>query len=181
MTPVDINSFRLTSPIQDIRPSSRSQLVKSAKKRRQRPKFLRKPLTWYIFMALATAGLVWQLYDIIKLFFAYGTVTELLVVVPSNITAPALSICLPYDDFIIRNKLFAKYPQLSNITSIKLTDLDTLVTIKDIFEMTPNLAELFVYCMYRKPREYVRFVGSGAECAKIFGVQRYYSKFGITC
>lgn len=42
--------------------------------------------------------------------------------------------------------------------------------------MTPLIKDLFVYCMYRKPREYVRFVGEGAECTKIFSVQRYYSE-----
>lgn len=98
---------------------------------------------------------------------------------PTNVTAPALSLCFPYDELAIRDKLFAKWPELKKLEPLHLKDLDSKMMLKDIFEMTPTIRELFTYCLYRTPRSYTRYEKYKAECTQVFNVTKYYSKLAI--
>lgn len=100
-------------------------MSKPRKKKKKVNRFVetikKKSMTWYIVMLAATAGLIWQLQDIMTLYFEYQTVTELVVDVPDNITAPALSLCFPYDELANRDQVNKAFPELA-----KKADNDTL-------------------------------------------------------
>ncbi|KAI1282111.1 hypothetical protein HDE_13210 [Halotydeus destructor] len=128
-------------------------------------------------MLLASAGLSYQLYEITYLYFEFLTVTELIVTIPTNMSAPALSLCFPYQELSDKQKLDDKIPEIRNKSVVKMADLAGKLTIKDMFDMTPKPSGMFDYCMYREPKSYRRHLElNGEKCDERFVISKYYKQ-----
>lgn len=129
--------------------------------------------------------LIYQVVDITNLYFKYETVTVLKVVVPDNLTCPALSVCFPYDQLISRAHLSQVLPHLDNKEVLKLADLETL-SIQQLFEMTPEpIDDLLTGCIFRSPNSFSQNVLT-VNCTSVITITKFYKqqyicyKFALT-
>ena len=134
----------------------------------------RKSIVWFLLTIVCIVGLILQLENIIELYFEYETVSELSIDVPTNITAPAMSLCIPYTEIIDREKLTEIMPHTENETILLLSDVQHL-TLSQMFLSVPMPAGLLKVCIYRAPYSYARFTGS-EDCEDVFTVERYYKQ-----
>ena len=152
-----------------------SQTTKAARKQNPIIALIRrKSFIWFLLTAACIAGLIFQLENIIELYFDYETVSELSIDVPTNITAPATSLCFPFTEVLDREELAKKFPRTRNEKIITLNDVQRL-TVSQMFHMVPMPAGLLKMCIYRAPFSYARFTGV-EDCEDIFQVERYYKQ-----
>lgn len=145
----------------------------------------KKSIIFYFLFATAIAGLIYQLYDIISLFFKYETVSELSIDVPTEILAPAMTLCFPVWEIINITKLTTEKKIIEQAESYgkkfrKETDprdLDFLiktVPLADMFKASPPPTGIIETCIYRKPYSYARYPGFSTVCDDVFVIERFF-------
>ena len=137
-------------------------------------------LTNYLMFAVCSVGLLYQVIEISILYFTYTTTDNEDLVAPGFTPNPALSLCFRYGDIINYDMLNEKYPE-ANISyseqkAVDYIGLYPLVTIKDLFEMTPNIPDILLACKLRQSSGIFIDSYEGEEiCSKIFAVTKYYT------
>lgn len=95
----------------------------------------KKKWYWYVIVVIGTVILFIQLWEIGSTYFEYLTVTEVLITVPENLTAPALSLCLPYFT-IITEEHMDKYRLTKHKNKLEswkqIGSVETLFTIEQV-------------------------------------------------
>ena len=106
----------------------------------------------YVILVLSTVGFVYQAWSVLSQYFSYETVTVLAIIMPNVLTAPAISICFPYAQVINQRKVLRSYPDLAE-KPFNLTTLGAVLTIADIFQMTPkaDVDKTVASCAFRTP------------------------------
>src|SRR5207302_906477 len=59
-----------------------------------------------LYRVLCLVGLSFQLYEVLKLYLEYNTVSDIEISVPVKLTPPDVSICIRYVDIVDYNLLF---------------------------------------------------------------------------
>ncbi|KAI1301593.1 hypothetical protein HDE_03439 [Halotydeus destructor] len=154
--------------------SSRKRISRQDDEKRKRPSG--RGLFWYVCASLTLFGLGWQLYSISVLYQRYETVTETVVEVPSQLAAPALSLCFRYAELLDRRRFSLEVTNDSNEVSIlEVGHTQNKMTVAKIFEMTPDGTELITECMFRRYNSYLRrFLRTNNECMNKFSVLKYF-------
>jgi hypothetical protein len=123
-------------------------------------------------------GFMMQVVTISESYFTYDVRIVNEISFPFKLPIPGLSVCFRYGDIFDYDLFEEKYPE-ANITYEQgleddFADLSNIVTIEDLFEMTPNDEELYVSCSMRKPASFFLEDWEGDNCSKIFQVSKFY-------
>ena len=104
----------------------------------------KKPSFW-LFLSLAFAGLIWQLMSICQLYFQYKVVTRITIFIPTIINPLALNLCLKmpliFDYEGIRNSTGNNWTYDAIISGRRLATENKLMhnlTIEQMFKFTPQ-------------------------------------------
>ena len=105
--------------------------------------FLNKKPTFWLFLILAFAGLIWQLVSICKLYFQYKVVTKTTVFIPTIINPMAVNLCveiLNIFDYKGIRKSNGKNWTYDGIISQQqsFTELLHDLTVEQMFKFTPQ-------------------------------------------
>ena len=122
-------------------------------------------------------GCMWQISSISKIYFKYETSTELKLSIPGELPAPDLSVCFRYSDIfnVSRfnvNRTGDKLSESQNEDAIK--QIQSVVTIADIFEYTPPTDLVIVKCRVRLPDEYRYREFNVSQCRESFKIYNFY-------
>ena len=106
----------------------------------------------FIMVCVALVGLIYQMYDLTTIYLEYATYTEIEIQEPENISMPAMTICTPNTSMIMNQTLqqdTARYPKsfvdlVTRGAALSLRDVQTVLTIKDIFDLTPEPTQVFM-------------------------------------
>ena len=118
-------------------------------------------------------GFVYQVSEISIEYFAYRTSTKVALQLEHNFINPSIIICSRYTDIIDRTN-YEKYGIHSKATymlSEHLSDMSKL-TIKDIFELTPDTNKTIIGCQFRN-NEYNMDSYNRDVCYSMFNVTKY--------
>lgn len=133
-----------------------------------------------IVVLFAILGCSFQLQSIFVTYFKYSIGTKLISDDDKKfMDTMSLSICTPYADILDYKKLL----QLKQIDMRKLTRLDKLMktqdvlTVKEIFDLTPDEKAIVNYCALRYPstRIFTR-TNNATTCNTLFNVTKYYTQ-----
>ena len=128
----------------------------------------------FTFIALCIMGFVFQVYNIGNNYFKYLTATTTDIKMPLKLRTPAVSLCVRYGD-VIKGK-DGKWTYTMNDTERMehLLHLQTTMTLKNIFEMTPPTENLLTSCLQRKQGSYRAIEYNASECGPLFKISKYF-------
>lgn len=139
-----------------------------------------KSFFWFMCLILAGGALLAQLWDLTQTFLKYDVVTELSVSAPTVTQMPALSLCFPFTKILDIDQLDKHHPALADKLydeKLAITDTENVLTIQDIFDMTPKETAVVKSCKYRIPHRYpLQQLNNSVDCAQTFKVARYYKQ-----
>src|SRR5438067_616330 len=108
-----------------------------------------------LFRFLCLLGCIYQLSDILNLYFKYETITQVSVEQEDEITPVDVTLC-------------SRIQELLN-GPVKI-DRNVSDTIKKYFEFTPAIESVMNGCMIRKPNRYGFMEINSKECYSYFNV-----------
>lgn len=134
-----------------------------------------------LFFCLSVAGLVYQIVLISTSYFAYEAKSSVVMNMPEEEEIPSLTVCWRYADIIDMDKLRSinsAIPELdtTNDETIKnsIWIIQSLVTVKQILDMNPQLDVAFGDCIIRYPGNYMAQPFDVKKCQRTFIVARYF-------
>ena len=134
---------------------------------------IRKFLLSNSFKIFCLMGFVYQVSEISVEYFAYRTSTKVALQLENKFINPAIIFCPKYTDIIDRSnhEKYGIHSKARYITSEQLNDMSKL-TIKDIFELTPDTNNTMIGCQFRN-NEYNMDSYNRDQCYSMFQVTKY--------
>ena len=127
-----------------------------------------------VFKLLCLVGFVYQITEISLQYFAFKTSTKITFELDNKFIDPSVIFCTRYTDVIDRTN-YQKYDihprRTYNLKEI-FTDM-TKLTVKDIFDLTPDPKEVIMGCQYRENDYRVKTL-TRSQCYSRFHVVKYY-------
>lgn len=136
---------------------------------------LLKNVSTLIYALLCCSGCSYQIYKLSVLYFEYQTITEVFIEMPITFEPPSLSLCIRYTGIIDYPRVQSDKPHLKYDSNLPIWELQSRLTINDIFNYTPSVDFLISYCNIRSPIDN-RMSNYTSECNKIFKIEKYYSQ-----
>lgn len=133
-----------------------------------------------LYNVLVIAGLSWQVYEVSNMFFMFDVQTHLDINFDEIIYTPDMSVCIKYYDVLDMEKF-------NSIKSLRLSvdaigkdrllrddEVQSKITIKELFELTPSELQSMDACFYRDAEiyQYV-YNNSCVYCYQHFQVKKY--------
>ena len=125
------------------------------------------------------AGFAVQFIAVSHLYFKYQTQTEVVVSVASILTVPRLSVCWRYVDILDIRRLKKNrgiHVRLPLVGSKPVSDFQSKLVVKDIFEYSPTSDEIYEKCLIRHPGTYFVNRFTKEQCRNNFNISRYYHR-----
>lgn len=141
---------------------------------------IEKPVTMGIvkvfFYTLCVIGCSYQLTSIIESYFRYHQTSVSKYFIPQHLKPPTTSFCVPYIDILdIKNMKLRNGIEISKLSkSNQMEILSNILTIRNIFDMTPNSKDLIASCRIRKHNTLMEPLSSEG-CYLNFQIQKYFS------
>ena len=137
----------------------------------------KKPSFWF-FLILAFAGLMWQLVCICQLYFQYKVVTRTTVFIPTIINPMALNLCVDmssiFDYSGIRNSTGNNWTYDAVISQLELnTQLLHDLTVEQMFEFTPPKHDLVDEVILTNRSFSIKIDLVGHDAKKVVKVDKY--------
>ena len=129
-----------------------------------------------IFGCICLSGFLFQIHSICIIYFAYDTATAIYINLPDVLQVPDFSWCIRYYDvfdhkgFTEKTGFNYKSPEFKE----RYSELQQVVTIRDIIEFTPRVEGLCVNCLVRYPNSYTLHDFNGTQCLTQFTIRKYY-------
>lgn len=128
-----------------------------------------------------TIGLLYQVYEVSDLFFAYRTQTAVQIAMETNIVIPSFSICFRAIDFVLnRKKSGRKYPKTRDANTLPKIPVDLVMdvlgstTVHEILREAPEPKVLMSSCRLRQSDFYsLMYYNDHTDCNKLFNVTSY--------
>ena len=126
-------------------------------------------------------GLIWQTILMTGLFLQYDVVNEVEISAPQSMSMDvSISICPLYASFLKKTELSALLTA-KGLPSIDVEDsenlannIEGLLTLEEIFKLTPKSSELLQFCRYRQKESYLIF-NATTDCDKqVFHVVKFF-------
>lgn len=131
-----------------------------------------------LFLILSLLGLVYHVYHMSHLYMSYPTLTEIEIKIAEFIDRPSLAVCIYYPKLLNRTSLstMMKTKRIENLnsTSLELQDVESFLTIKDIFELTPPAEDLLEECIHRIPGRFDLWAKNSEGCKEVYDVEKYF-------
>lgn len=130
------------------------------------------------FIVFCLVGFLYQSSGLIQYYLAYGTLTSVMMELPSTFNCPDLSVCWRYSD-IFDAELFNRDAE-RDVIDTKLDSLQQFqqmqlaVTIADIIKYTPDPNVTFLKCRLRMFNSYEFQELSDQNCNQLFDVRNFY-------
>lgn len=128
---------------------------------------------------ICLTGFMIQVIEVSRLYFRYSTQTEVGVFVADELEPPSLSVCFRYIDILNRTRLSQEL-KIHVKSPIRVTEdihyIQSLLRIKDIFEFSPRLEDIYESCIIRFPNEYQVHKLTKDKCRENFKMHRYYHR-----
>lgn len=142
--------------------------------------------TSVFYLAFCIAGFVYQVVLISNVFFRYDVILNNELYLPGKLKLPGLNVCFRYGDIIDFDMINAKYPgkNLTYEEGVKnnFEDLQNVVTIEDIYDMTPYDPDILIFCSVRTvPSYYLTDLKGDEECHKLYWEVTQYFIMGLIC
>ncbi|KAI1281974.1 hypothetical protein HDE_13132 [Halotydeus destructor] len=136
-------------------------------------------LLWLIVVIVSSAAMSYQLYDITRLYLQYDVVSELIVRPPKNVSMPGFSTCSRYVELLQADQIDKLYPGSDLATKIRsnrigIMDTEQLLTIEDIFRLTPEPADILQACRFRTPDTFDLVKSTLQDCYNVFDIGKYF-------
>lgn len=134
-----------------------------------------------IFWSFCLFCLIFHVSEISLDYFAYTASAKVRLDIPQNVTLPSLSACWRYAD-VLSNEFLTRINQQpvnfdnSDTTGQTVNKIQSLVTLKDINDHTPQIDDLYLDCIIRFPREYVIQWFKKDECKAHFRIEKFVSQ-----
>lgn len=129
-----------------------------------------------IFLAVCWMGCTIQMLIVTEEFFRFDVNTKLEIFFPEKLESPAVSVCFPYVDVMDLDQFNNKYSKSFRrpLTDDDKSEISSLVTLGDVFNLTTRFHELIESCVIRIPG--FRFgsqFGNSTICHKVFESRRF--------
>ena len=140
--------------------------------------FLNQKPSFWLFLILAFAGLIWQLVSICELFFQYKVVTRTTVFIPSIINPMALNLCVQISSIFdyegIRNITGKNWTYDAVISQLQL-EIELLhdLTVEQIFNFTPQEDDLVEKVIFTNSSVSKKITVEGKDVKKLVKVDKY--------
>ena len=136
---------------------------------------MKKVIVKLLFYAFAGIGLIFQLKDIVKDYFAFKTSSKVELLRELNYGNPAIYFCIRFSDILNRSnyKKYGIHSKRHNDTQLLQEELAVL-TVKDIFDLTPDPKDVIEECEYRHDSYRTR-KHSKTDCQKLIHVNKFFS------
>jgi hypothetical protein len=128
---------------------------------------------------ISVTGFLYQTQDVFQVYFEYQTLTHVKIVVPVNVSAPDVSLCVRYVDVFAGEYNISTTGSSDTATDAEALNIRTVqdrVTLKEIFSETPDENQLMSNCLMRKPRDYKLFRLNGSECYERFKINNFFTQ-----
>lgn len=128
---------------------------------------------------ICLTGFMIQIIEVSRLYFRYNTQTEVGVFVADQLQAPSLSVCFRYIDILNRSQLRTGLGLNISEKAFDLADIHRIqsrLRIRDIFEYSPRLEDIYESCVIRFPNEYHVHKLNKDKCRENFKMTRYYHR-----
>ena len=134
----------------------------------------------FIIFLCATLGFVYQLQSTLIGYFRHQTITRTSNVYHiDSMSVMSISICLPYVDILDYERLYKERKLKLNKLARKerFNALQDIVTVRDIFDFTPDSQSIISSCSLRinSPRV-MTFLSDRVECNKQLTIKKYFSQ-----
>lgn len=132
-----------------------------------------------VFYVFAAVGLILQLKDVVKDYFAYKTSSKVELLRQADSVNPALVFCVRFTDVLNRSnyKKYGIYPTRHNDPK-KIQEDFSLLTVRDVFDLTPNSTDFIQECEYRHD-SYHTTKHTKSECTSLFKVLKFFNRQDI--
>ena len=134
------------------------------------------------FKLLCLTGFLHQILEISIAYFAYKTSTKIVFELENKFINPAIIFCVRYPAILDRSnyRKYGIYPRYRYNKTEMSSDMSKL-TIKDIFDLTPDANQVILSCEYRE-NYYQLFLTpyNRSECYSLFHVTKY-QEGGFIC
>ena len=140
--------------------------------------FLDKKFSFWLFLILAFAGLIWQLVCICQLYFQYKVVTKTTVFIPTIINPMALNLCVQmrsiFDYEEIRNST-GKNWTYDAIVSEQQSETKLLhdLTVQQMFKFTPQKNDVVDQIYFTNSSLSNEIIVNGNDAKKLVKVDKY--------
>ena len=141
----------------------------------QRPSLL----ATLIILTMSVIGFTAQLAQVSMQYFAYRTTTQVTLSTPEAIKFHTISLCIRYSDIldtesvqrdtgIVWNRNWSDWQVAF--------DMESLLTVDQIFKYTPSHRSILRECMYRADNWTFVMENRGHVCERLFQIRRYFTQ-----
>lgn len=124
------------------------------------------------------SGLIWQSSLITMLYVEYRVINLFSLSIPKQVAVdPSISICPSHYQLINRSEFSKLLNQRGirgvDVSNLTIRDAEGILTIDDIFRLTPRPEDIFHTCRFRRTGSYLSF-NETTECNEVFHVVRFF-------
>ncbi|KAI1278695.1 hypothetical protein HDE_14227 [Halotydeus destructor] len=126
---------------------------------------------------MVLSGFCYQVHNLGASYFSYNTVTKLDAELANEIRAPSLTVCPIYLDVLDVERYNRDHGRQLLVKSSSPKDIfgeEHQLTVKEIFDYTPDISSAISYCVIRRPSTYGFRPLEAAECHRQFAVIKFY-------
>ena len=136
-----------------------------------------KLLIQLLILSLSALGFLVQITQVSMQYFAYRTTTQVFLKHPIKMPFHTISLCARYAEILDTERLFQetgiKWKNWKNLKDA--LDLETCLTIEQIFKYTPKNENIIDECTYRE-NDFTFVVRNGSECESAFKIHKYFTQ-----
>lgn len=128
-----------------------------------------------LFFLLCSIGFLYQVSTISSSYFGYATTTLTTIDMPEMLFPPDMSLCVRYVDLLSPESIreVCGKDVLTN-TSKGIQMIQDAITIRQIFNMTPDPENLLEFCFLPQLQSYHVFEGEAEDCIREVSGDKYY-------
>ena len=136
---------------------------------------LRRKLFLALSYTICFAGCLYQVLDISKTYFSYDSKTTVSITIVAEMEIPMLSTCWELKEVMDFDELNHDHGFAIPNTNDKFNNLLDTMTVRQIFNYTPDIDSIIKKCQVRLPNDYTyrRPDYNASECSELFDVQKY--------
>ena len=133
-----------------------------------------------LLLVLSMIGFSYQVIQVSRQYFDYKTTIRTEFVSQKQLTKHDIALCIRYNDILdldrLKKETGIEVLRLTGNESLALAiAMEKLLTVKQIFDYTPNGRDLIEGCIYR-PDDWDMRLGSADDCNKLFRVRRFVTQ-----
>lgn len=131
-----------------------------------------------IIHSLCFAGCLYQVFQILLIYLAYGISSDVVIYIPKYHRVHDLSYCVRYVDYFNFDRFFIdkniSFKFDINNPGQKLSKLSRIASVRELMQYTPQATDLIAKCSIIPPNSYQVKKFNASECLKKFVIYKFY-------